>query len=214
LREHPAWGFRFRILLSPEVVWFGITPEIFLHWKEGRVYLDALAGTLPQPVHPVPHALQVEHQAVVTHLLRHLQPYGTPVTTSSTRWKPVGSMVHLHTRIQAPLSREHLPDLIESLFPTPALAGSPKDEALKWIQKTEDFDRGGYGGLVGWWTPDEVFLLVAIRCGVYRKGWVRWYAGAGIVPGMDPDELWEETEWKLNVMGKLLLPSRTSGPGS
>ncbi len=214
MREHPAWGYRFRILLSPEVAWFGITPETFLHWKQGWVYLDALAGTLPRPVYPVPRALQVEHRAVVTYLVHHLQPFSHKITVSPQQWKQVGTMVHLHTRIQAPLSRDHVPALTEILFPTPALAGSPRDEALNWIQETEDFDRGGYGGLVGWFTPDEVFLLVAIRCGVYRKGWVRWYAGAGIVPGMDPDELWEETTWKLNVMGRLLLPSRTSGPGS
>jgi len=214
LLKSPARGIRFRVVPFPGLVWFGITPETFLHWQQGRLVMDALAGTAPEPLAPIPPLLEEEHRAVVDFLRGTLRHLGHAPMVSPTRWKPVGSMVHLHTRVEADLPRAEVPRVVDALFPTPALAGSPREEALRWIETVEDFDRGGYGGLVGWYAPEEVFLVVAIRCGVARHGWVRWYAGAGIVPGMDPDELWEETAWKLRVMGTLLARSRISGPRS
>ncbi|MCF6191858.1 MAG: chorismate-binding protein [Candidatus Hydrothermae bacterium] len=214
LLKSPSWGIRFRVVPLPGLVWFGITPETFLYWRQGRLVMDALAGTAPEPLAPIPPVLKEEHRAVVDTLTGTLRHLGFIPRVSPTQWKPVGSMVHLYTRVEADLPRAQIPRVVDALFPTPALAGAPREGALQWIETVEDFDRGGYGGLVGWYAPDEVFLVVAIRCGVARHGWVRWYAGAGIVPGMDPDELWEETAWKLRVMDTLLGRSRTSGPPS
>ena len=34
--------------------------------------------------------------------------------------------------------------------PTPALGGHPRDDALALIERVEGFERGRYGGAVGW----------------------------------------------------------------
>src|SRR5690606_2918437 len=63
---------------------------------------------------------------------------------------------HLHSQCQATL----LPGIrdetiLSALHPTPALCGLPKEKALSLIADLEPFDRGLYGGVIGWSTEEE-----------------------------------------------------------
>jgi isochorismate synthase EntC len=46
---------------------------------------------------------------------------------------------------------------------------------------------------------------VALRCATLQGRRARLVAGAGIVPGSDPDAEWAETEHKLAAMLQVLL---------
>jgi isochorismate synthase EntC len=46
---------------------------------------------------------------------------------------------------------------------------------------------------------------VALRCASLAGRRARLLAGAGIVPGSDPDAEWDETEHKLRAMLEVLL---------
>lgn len=87
--------------------------------------------------------------------------------------------------------------LIAALHPTPAVGGTPRDRALRWISDNELFDRGIYASPVGWVGPDSAEFCVAIRSGLVQKDRLVLYNGAGIVTGSDPDEEWAELENKM-----------------
>jgi menaquinone-specific isochorismate synthase len=100
--------------------------------------------------------------------------------------------------------------LVETLHPTPALGGSPRDLALTFISAAESVPRGWYAAPVGWidHNLDGVFG-VAIRSAVAQcqRAWL--YAGAGIVAASEPQKEWEETGWKFRpIQGALGVGSR------
>ena len=84
--------------------------------------------------------------------------------------------------------------------------GSPRDAAMAAIAALEPFDRGRYAGPVGWVdAAGDGEWAVALRCATLQGRRARLVAGAGIVPGSDPDAEWAETEHKLAAMLEVLL---------
>jgi len=88
-------------------------------------------------------------------------------------------------------------DLIQTLHPTPAIGGAPKDRAIEEITKRENFDRGWYAAPVGWITERQSHHVVAIRSALIQKNWMTLFAGAGIVKGSSPSSEWNELEQKI-----------------
>jgi isochorismate synthase EntC len=81
----------------------------------------------------------------------------------------------------------HVLDLVRALHPTPAVCGTPRDAAIRWIASHEPETRGWYAGAVGWFdAAGDGAFSVAIRSGVLTRQEAWLYAGAGIVEGSDP----------------------------
>ena len=98
-----------------------------------------------------------------------------------------------------------MPELLEALHPTPAVCGSPKDEAMNLIRKLEEKDREYYCGIVG---PARIRgstnLFVNLRCMRVFEDKIRLHAGGGITKDSDPEAEWMETENKCQTMLDLL----------
>jgi isochorismate synthase len=109
---------------------------------------------------------------------------------------------HLSTRFRGVL-RDPAPtaiDLVHALHPTPAVAGTPTDAALRAIEDLEPFDRGRYAGPVGWVDAEgDGEWAIALRCAELRGDRAILYAGAGIVAGSEPDRELDETERKFRA---------------
>ena len=109
---------------------------------------------------------------------------------------------HLWTPIAATLARPmHVLELVRSLHPTPAVCGTPREAAIRWIAAHEPATRGWYAGAVGWFdAAGDGAFSVAIRSGVLaqREAWL--YAGAGIVEGSDASLEYAETRLKQTPM--------------
>jgi menaquinone-specific isochorismate synthase len=94
--------------------------------------------------------------------------------------------------------------VLRRLFPTSAVAGTPRAAALDFILTHEGLARGWYSGAVGRVDVGDVDLAVALRCAHVREGVVRVFAGAGIVAGSDAQAEWDETARKMTpVLGAL-----------
>jgi menaquinone-specific isochorismate synthase len=90
-------------------------------------------------------------------------------------------------------------DAVAALHPTAAVAGSPRNQALEIINTLEPFDRGRYAGPVGWVDHrGDGEWAIALRCAQWATdGTITAYAGAGIVPGSDPESELLETGLKF-----------------
>jgi len=109
---------------------------------------------------------------------------------------------HLHTPAAAQVMEgTTLMGLASQLHPTPALSGTPVGEALMTLREAEGYNRGFFGGAVGYVNADgDGEFSVAIRSGVFdgERGWL--YAGCGIVEGSDAAAEFNEIDLKLKTI--------------
>ena len=105
---------------------------------------------------------------------------------------------HLYKKIQCILPSNFSDHTaIGLLHPTPALSGLPQKKAMNFIKDIEPFDRGWYGGIIGFYDRSEADFTVAIRSCLIQDNTLFAFAGAGIVDGSDPIEEWNELESKI-----------------
>lgn len=149
---------------------------------------------------------QVEHRIVIDVVHDTLLPWA-----SYLDWEPEPSIVtvanvqHLGTRMEGRLSQPGptVVELVRALSPTPALGGHPRDAALELIEQVEGFDRGRYGGAVGWVdAAGDGTWAVTIRCAELStdRCSARLVAGGGIVADSDPVAELAETQAKFQAM--------------
>jgi len=117
----------------------------------------------------------------------------------------VANVQHLGTRMEGMLSQPapSVVELVRALSPTPALGGHPRDAAIELIGRVEGFERGRYGGAVGWVdAAGNGTWAVAIRCAELApdRRSARLVAGGGIVADSDPRAELAETQAKFQAM--------------
>jgi menaquinone-specific isochorismate synthase len=197
----------------------GASPELLVR-RRGRVATSRpMAGTVPRGATEAAEASglarltgsakeAVEHRLVVDAVAEGLAKVADRVEVAPPEVVRLATVAHLATEVTAELT-EPLPSALElagRLHPTPAVGGSPRDAAMAAIAALEPFDRGRYAGPVGWVdAAGDGEWAVALRCATLAGRHARLVAGAGIVPGSDPDAEWAETEHKLAAMLEVLL---------
>jgi len=195
----------------------GASPELLLSIEGDVVRSHPLAGTTPRTGDPATDddlarrllasiKDQIEHRVVIDVIHDMLLPH-----CSYLDWEPEPSVVkvanvqHLGTLIEGRLRDGHPPvlELVRALCPTPALGGHPRAEALDLIHRVEGFERGNYGGAVGWVDAHgNGTWAVAIRCAVLSddRRTAVLTAGGGIVADSDPRAELAETQAKFQAM--------------
>ncbi|MGH9209552.1 MAG: isochorismate synthase [Acidimicrobiales bacterium] len=115
----------------------------------------------------------------------------------------VANVQHLATLVEGRLSRPapSVLELVAALHPTPAVAGWPRDQAVRWIVDNEGFDRGRYAGTVGWAdAAGNGTWAVTVRCAEIGGSSARLFGGNGIVADSDPVTELAETRAKLQAL--------------
>jgi menaquinone-specific isochorismate synthase len=115
----------------------------------------------------------------------------------------VANVQHLATLVEGRLSRPapSVLELVAALHPTPAVAGSPRDDAVRWITEHEQLDRRRYAGTAGWTDArGNGAWAVTVRSAEIAGPVARVCAGVGVVPDSDPDAELAETSAKLEAL--------------
>ncbi|MCC5835596.1 MAG: isochorismate synthase [Opitutales bacterium] len=192
----------------------GATPERLVRVEQGKLVTEAIAGSTPRGSDPAEDAAlakgllesekdQREHRHVVDSILNRLQALGLqPEAASSPRLLNLANVRHLWTPVSAALPESaHILDYVAELHPTPAVGGTPREQAVTRILEIEGQSRSLYAGLIGWFNHrGEGEFAVAIRSAWVRSNQARLYAGAGIVQGSDPEKEYSETQVKMNAL--------------
>ncbi|WP_298227930.1 isochorismate synthase [Gryllotalpicola sp.] len=143
---------------------------------------------------------RAEHGFAADSVLEALRPHAATLDVSAPETLRLPNLWHLATTISGRLADgASTLDLVAALHPTAAVAGTPTDAALRLIAELEPFDRGRYGGPVGWIGADgSGEWALALRCAqVEESGDLTAYAGGGIVAGSDPVLELAETTMKF-----------------
>ncbi len=142
-----------------------------------------------------------EHRFAVESVLAALRPHGPGITSTELPFTlKLPNLWHLASDVHGRLSDgSGALDLVAALHPTAAVAGTPTGAAMDLIRELEPFDRGRYGGPVGWvdQAGDGKWAISLRSAEVDADGTLTAFAGAGIVAESDPDRELAETKLKF-----------------
>lgn len=214
LRQQNPQAYHFFADLPDGGVLIGASPELLLRKSGTRIETNPLAGSARRYVEPdadkqAAQSLlasgkdQHEHRLVIRDIERQLRPLCRELfIPDSPSLVNTAKLWHLSTRIEGELAEPvSALNLACQLHPTPALCGFPTAAAKQLIAELEPFDRGVFGGIVGWCdAAGNGEWAVVIRCGVIDQHKVRLFAGAGLVSASCPESEWRETGTKLGTM--------------
>lgn len=205
-------------------VFFGSSPEMFLKVFNNIAEVESVAGSAPrgeklESDYEFENSLKTsnknhqEHLFVSDFISDILIKYSNNVRIIEEKQiRKLNNIQHLITRISAELnSRENLFEMIDALFPTPAVCGVPKESAMNLIRKLESHDRGLYSGIVGFMDFEgNCELAVSIRSALFKDNLITAFAGAGLVKNSDPEDEFLETKLKLNTILSLFINENKS----
>lgn len=194
------------------------SPERLVNVNAGKVVCEAVAGTaacvvpcvanLEENIRVNQELLtsikgQHEHALVVNHVIDKLRQLCFNLQIPSTpEILSLRFVNHLRSRFTAQLIQYNdIFDLLKSLHPTPAVGGTPTEQALNWIKTHESFHRGWYTGVMGFIDPSgDGELALVLRCALLRGIQADLFAGAGIVADSDPIAELMETKIKFQTL--------------
>ncbi len=146
--------------------------------------------------------LNHEHDLVVHQMKKAISKYVTKIFTDKIPVKKLKNIQHLHTILNSELLADtNMFEIIEAIYPTAAICGEPRDKALSLLKKIEDYNRGLYSGIIGYFNlSDEGEFVIGIRSALLYENKLFAYAGCGIVEGSNSEKEFEETELKLRAI--------------
>ncbi len=200
-----AYPSAFIYLISSQEfgTWIGATPETLIEHEGSNGQTMSLAGTLPVNEGEWSQK-EIEEQRYVTEFIEgkliHLgmSPMVEEVTESIA-----GPVRHLKSDITFTCDRQQLGRLVQSLHPTPAVSGMPREESMKLIDSVEKHDRQLYAGVIGR-IEEHSRLFVNLRCAQLCESGLFLYLGGGYTKYSVIESEWDETENKAKTLLSLL----------
>lgn len=221
--------------------WLGATPETLLKIEGNRFKTMALAGT-----QKFSGTVEVEwgekerqeQQFVTDSIVENLKSAGVENFEISAPFSArAGNLLHIRTDIEGRIpysntvannrSQTALEVIIDSLHPTPAVCGLPRNKAQDFIFCEEGYDREFYTGFLGELNlqknvqrsrsrrnvenlayravTKETDLYVNLRCMKMEAEKAVLFVGGGITKDSVPEAEWEETVNKAQTIKKVLL---------
>lgn len=216
LKQKAQGAFVF-CLQSETFAFLGASPERLFIRKGRQIISEAVAGTrrrgrTPREDEKLQKQLLTsakdlrEFSPVQAYLQNALSPLCiSPLTFSPISIHQTQNVQHLYSRCSGKLKESTTDEeILTNLHPTPALCGTPKQKAFSIIQELEPFERGLYGGAIGWTTPEASEWIVGIRSCLLQGKTATLFSGTGIVEGSDPEEEWDELNQKLRLYDGIL----------
>ena len=200
---------------SKDVI-FGASPEKLFSLSKSNLILEAIAGTVSSDLNQeslLASSKDVkEHNYVINYLIECLKFLKiNNFTKSDLKVTSFGDISHLQTLVYSKIDDICPFDLLEILHPSPAVCGSPKKEAMDWINTLESFSRGNYASPIGWVDSEgNSEFRVAIRGARYIDQNLEFTAGSGIVKGSIVNKEIEEIMLKFDSLVRQIFLTKTT----
>lgn len=204
---------------------FGSSPETHLRVKDGKAYIDPIAGTFKRTGddardHELAKALledekeNAEHIMLVDLARNDLSRGGGKVSIEFLRQIQFYShVIHMVSRVSAELPADaNIFRLFADTFPAGTLSGAPKVRAMQLIDEIEPHNRMIYGGCIGYiGFGGDLNQAITIRSFLSYGNRLYSQAGAGIVAHSDPEKELQETNNKLGALTKAVKYAESFG---
>ncbi|MHA3788676.1 isochorismate synthase [Flavobacterium hauense] len=207
-------GYRYCWYHPASGLWMGATPEQLLKVENKTLHTVALAGTQLYKEGEASvweNKEREEQQFVTTYIINSLQQYTEDVRTTEPYTFRAGNIVHIKTDISAELKdTDSLKGIIQTLHPTPAVCGLPKQKAKQFLLENEGYDRQFYSGYLGEMNLDldtgqsKTDLFVNLRCMKVVDTNAHLFIGCGITKDSNPEKEFVETVNKSMTMRRII----------
>ncbi|MFA6873484.1 MAG: aminodeoxychorismate synthase component I [Bacteroidaceae bacterium] len=201
----------YRLYLKDRFVVF--SPEIFIRIQQGKICSFPMKGTIDATL---PNAQQLllndgkeaaEH-ATITDLIRNdLSCVATHVSVERYRYidrlqTNRGPILQTSSEVCGDLSYdylEHLGEILFQLLPAGSITGAPKKKTMEIIAEAEDYDRGFYTGVMGYFDGKRLDSAVMIRFLEQTERGFLFKSGGGITSQSVAEKEYEELKQKVYV---------------
>jgi isochorismate synthase len=201
-------AFRY-LFFHPRIgLWMGATPEQLVKINQNQFETVALAGTQLYSENVIWTTKEIEEQQFVTDYINtKVKNKVKQLIVTDVETVNAGNLIHLKSYIRGDLTSDfQANDLIQTLHPTPAVCGLPKERAIDFILKNEGYDRKYYAGFLGEYNKENLTdLFVNLRCLEVENDVVNIYVGCGITKDSIPEKEFIETENKSMTMRNVLV---------
>jgi len=202
---------KFKLLFKNDFVVF--SPERFVRISNGRIETNPMKGTIDALLPNAENILKsdkkelFEHNTIVDLLRNDLNLVANNVTVENFRYVDKlttsnGELLQISSKISGDLRpgyNENMGDIICSLLPAGSVTGAPKTKTVEIIKQAEDYNRGFYTGVFGFFDGAVLDVAVAIRFIESENGKLWYKSGGGITALSKPEEEYNEMLKKIYV---------------
>ena len=193
---------------------FGSSPETHLRVKNGKAWIDPIAGTFKRTGNDerdkeLAESLLVDEKENAEHIMlvdlarNDLSRTGGTVDIEFLKQIQFYShVIHMVSRVVARLPEDaDIYELFAKTFPAGTLTGAPKVRAMQIIDEIEPHARKIYGGCIGYFGFDSSLnQAITIRTFVSTSGRLYSQSGGGVVAHSVPESELQETKNKLGAL--------------
>ncbi|ARU62167.1 anthranilate synthase component I [Tumebacillus avium] len=201
---------------------YGTSPELQIRLEDGVAQMRPIAGTSkgkgkrPEENVQLIERLRNDEKERAEHLMlidlcrndlgRFCEP-GSIYVKDFMVVEEYSHVYHMVSTVEGQVdSSRNVFDMFLATFPAGTLTGTPKVRAMEVIDELEEFDRGAYGGVIGFIDfLGNMNTAIVIRTIIQRDDVAYFQAGAGIVADSDPEQEWAECDHKLRALTATLL---------
>lgn len=190
-----------------------LSPETFVQIRNGIISSYPMKGTIDASIANAEEIIlndkkeQAEHATMVDLIRNDLSMVATHVEVKRYRYveKLVtnkGALLQVSSEISGQLPANfhaQLGDILFSQLPAGSISGAPKPKTLEIIEKAEDYDRGFYTGICGWFDGENLDSAVMIRFIEQQNKKLIFKSGGGITFMSDLKSEYEELIQKIYV---------------
>ena len=191
------------------------SPERFVEIKKNKISTHPMKGTIDSSIINAQARIlgdikeMAEHTMVVDLLRNDLGIVGSKVRVDKFRYVEkinAGNkkLFQVSSKISANLQNnwhENIGDILTSLLPAGSITGTPKKKTIEILNKVEEYDRGFYTGIFGFFDGENLDSSVMIRfIEIDKKGELFYKSGGGITCDSNVELEYQE------LLDKIYLP--------
>lgn len=183
---------KYKLMFQNKFVVF--SPEIFIEIRDNKISSYPMKGTIDANL---PNAERIllddvketaEHNTIVDLIRNDLSMVSENVRVERFRYLEKiqtnkNDLLQASSKITGDLSsdhKEHLGDMIFKLLPAGSISGAPKKRTVEIIKEAENYERGYYTGIFGYFDGNNLDSAVMIRFIENQNGRPVFKSGGGI----------------------------------
>ncbi|QBF16699.1 aminodeoxychorismate synthase component I [Aliarcobacter thereius] len=190
------------------------SPEKFVDIIDNKIYTYPMKGTIDSSIENAKNKLMndakelAEHTMVVDLLRNDLGQIAKDIKVEEFRYiskikTKENELFQTSSRISGKLESncyENLGNIFEKLLPAGSITGTPKKSTIDILKRVENYDRGFYTGVFGYFDGKILQSFVLIRYIEKIEGELFYKSGGGITADSDVNLEYEE------LINKVYLP--------
>lgn len=202
---------KYKVLYKDQFVFF--SPETFIKIIDNQINTQPMKGTIDASLENAIEILKndkkekAEHYTVVDLLRNDLSQVADDVKLDhfqridflKTQQKNLYAMSSDISGRLKPEFQNKIGSIMKTLLPAGSILGAPKPKTLEIILKAENYDRGFYTGVSGWFDGQNLDSCVMIRFIEKENGKLFFKSGGGITHLSKFADEYAEMQYKIYV---------------